>query len=86
MYGEDFVHQLQLDTLFEQNNKTLYLFDTWDGIPEDQIDIGRTQYKNIILQRFCFNFLMLILYQKDFLFLIFPYCLNKVWILAYDFY
>ena len=28
-------------TNFEQNNKTLYLFDTWDGIPEDQIDIKR---------------------------------------------
>lgn len=25
-------------TNFEQINKTLYLFDTWDGIPEDQID------------------------------------------------
>ncbi len=28
-------------TDFEQNDKTLYLFDTWDGIPEDQIDIKR---------------------------------------------
>ena len=28
-------------TNFEQINKTLYLFDTWDGISEDQIDKER---------------------------------------------
>lgn len=28
-------------TNFEQINKTLYLIDTWDGIPEDQIDKER---------------------------------------------
>ena len=31
-------------TNFERTNKKLFLFDTWDGIPEDQIDICRTQF------------------------------------------
>jgi O-methyltransferase len=29
-------------TSFDSFNKNLYLFDTWDGIPEDQIDKGRS--------------------------------------------
>jgi O-methyltransferase len=28
---------------FERERKTLFLFDTWDGIPEDQLDTGRKQ-------------------------------------------
>lgn len=28
---------------FERVRKTLFLFDTWDGIPEDQLDTGRKQ-------------------------------------------
>ncbi len=28
---------------FQKVDKKLYLFDTWDGIPEDQIDTGRKQ-------------------------------------------
>jgi O-methyltransferase len=28
---------------FERIRKTLFLFDTWDGIPEDQLDSGRQQ-------------------------------------------